>query len=198
MNLYEAANTVPIDQVAALCGLALRRTREGRWRCNCPFHPDKNPSCYFYAKPGRGDFYCFSCGAHGDVVDLYARIEGVEGYQAAKLICAHFGVAWDKGRQGAHKPQPVSLEARAVLALCAEWRSIKIRLCESEVHRCTRLLETAQSPDDYLWPPALEEASRWQDEANRYAAMSSREMLEDIVAELAGGVREVKMLGYCT
>ena len=40
--------------------------------CVCPFHNDKNPSM----KVDRR-FYCFGCGATGDVIDFVSRLHGI-------------------------------------------------------------------------------------------------------------------------
>lgn len=36
----------------------------------CPFHNDRTPSM----KLNEDYFYCFGCGAHGDVIDLTAQL----------------------------------------------------------------------------------------------------------------------------
>ena len=40
----------------------------------CPFHPDRTPSMKLYAN----HFYCFGCGAHGDVIDLTGQLLGLD------------------------------------------------------------------------------------------------------------------------
>jgi len=65
-----------IADVAARYGLELRPV--GRvWMAVCPFHDDHRPSLLL--DPEDGHFHCFSgrCGAHGDVIDLVRRLEGV-------------------------------------------------------------------------------------------------------------------------
>lgn len=36
----------------------------------CPFHPDRNPSLYMHEGPAGWRWGCWSCGTHGDVLDL--------------------------------------------------------------------------------------------------------------------------------
>ena len=45
----------------------------------CPFHDDHQPSLLLDPEMADGHFHCFSgrCGAHGDVIDLVGRLEGV-------------------------------------------------------------------------------------------------------------------------
>jgi DNA primase len=65
-----------IADVAAGYGLEARPV--GRvWMAVCPFHDDHQPSLLL--DPRDGHFHCFSgrCGAHGDVIDLVRRLEGV-------------------------------------------------------------------------------------------------------------------------
>jgi len=42
----------------------------------CPFHEDQEPS--FWIDVERNLWGCHGCGAHGDVINLYARLKGIE------------------------------------------------------------------------------------------------------------------------
>jgi len=44
--------------------------------CCCPIHNDDTPSFYIYHK--TNSFYCFGCGEHGDVIDLYSYIHNTD------------------------------------------------------------------------------------------------------------------------
>lgn len=41
-------------------------------------------------------FYCFGCGATGDVIDLVAKLFGLSNYEAAKKLTDDFGIDPDK------------------------------------------------------------------------------------------------------
>lgn len=56
-------------QFADLVQIA-RQDRGGAWAL-CPLHRDTEPSLRLYSD---GHFHCFGCGAHGDVIDLYAAL----------------------------------------------------------------------------------------------------------------------------
>lgn len=58
----------------------------------CPFHADRTPSM----KLNEVYFYCFGCGASGDVIDLAAKLFGLSGYEAAKKLAADFGITGQK------------------------------------------------------------------------------------------------------
>lgn len=54
----------------------------------CPFHPDREPSMHVY----RDGFYCFSCGAGGDVINFVARLQGVRNAEAAQIVAGIGGL----------------------------------------------------------------------------------------------------------
>ena len=54
----------------------------------CPFHDDHTPSL----KLNEDYFYCFGCGAGGDVVELTRRLFDLRPYEAASKLAVDFGV----------------------------------------------------------------------------------------------------------
>ena len=77
---------VPMTDAAARYGLILDR----HGTCCCPFHSEKTPSFKVY--PGTGGFYCFGCGAGGDVVTFVEKLFGLSPAQAAKRLDADFSL----------------------------------------------------------------------------------------------------------
>ena len=51
-------------------------------------------------------FYCFGCGATGDVIDLVARLFGLSSYEAAKKLAYDFGIDPDKPPAAIALPRP--------------------------------------------------------------------------------------------
>ena len=85
MRIYEAVKqTVTVRQAAERYGLKVGRNGMA---C-CPFHEDRNPSL----KLNEDYFYCFGCGAKGDVIDFTARLFGLSGYEAVNKLADDFGV----------------------------------------------------------------------------------------------------------
>jgi len=60
------------------------RAGANRLEAICPFHVDREPSLSLYLNTDR--FYCYSCQAKGDLVDLYARAKGLKQGQAIKEL----------------------------------------------------------------------------------------------------------------
>ena len=79
---------VSVKEAAEHYGLEIG---QGNMVC-CPFHADRTPSM----KLNEDYFYCFGCGACGDVIDLAARLFSLSGYDAAKKLAADFGIAGQK------------------------------------------------------------------------------------------------------
>ncbi len=66
--------------------------RAGRlYKCNCPFHSEKTPSCVIY--PDNGSFYCFGCGAGGSVITFISKIESLDFSEAVKFLADRAGIA---------------------------------------------------------------------------------------------------------
>ena len=56
----------------------------------CPFHNEKTPSFYVY--PETQSFYCFGCGAGGDVITFVKKINSLTYPEAVKLLAARAGM----------------------------------------------------------------------------------------------------------
>ena len=87
MNVFEAVKeSVSTKQVAIQYGL---RPNHSGLIC-CPFHNDKTPSMKVDKR-----FYCFGCGATGDVIDFVSKLYGIDCTHAAIKIAEDFGVNYE-------------------------------------------------------------------------------------------------------
>ena len=59
-------------------------------KCLCPFHSEKTASCTIYND--TQSFYCFGCGAGGDVITFIMKIENLDYFEAIKLLSERSGI----------------------------------------------------------------------------------------------------------
>lgn len=59
-------------------------------KARCPFHNEKTPS--FFVSADRGTYYCFGCGASGDIFTFVEEFEGLDFKGALKLLADRAGV----------------------------------------------------------------------------------------------------------
>ena len=108
MNLFQTVKAaVTVKQAAALYGLPITTTGMAR----CPFHEDHTPSM----KLNDTYYYCFGCGATGDVIDLTSRLFALSSFQAARKLSQDFGLDPDKPPSGAvalSKPLTATFDAQ--------------------------------------------------------------------------------------
>lgn len=56
----------------------------------CPFHNEKTPSFTVY--PENQSYYCFGCGAGGEVINFIRRIENLDYVEAVRFLCDRAGM----------------------------------------------------------------------------------------------------------
>ncbi len=61
------------------------------FRARCPFHNEKTPS--FFISRERGMYYCFGCGAKGDIFSFVQHFEGTDFLGALKILAERAGVS---------------------------------------------------------------------------------------------------------
>ena len=82
--MYESIKTaVTTRQAAETFGLTVNRSGMAA----CPFHEDRTPSLKLDQR-----YYCFGCGATGDVIDFTARLLGISNHDAAQTLAEKFGI----------------------------------------------------------------------------------------------------------
>lgn len=130
MTLLDTAKQIPAYEAAERYA-SVNLTRKGNklWCCcPSPTHDDRDASCCFDLD-GRfqGRFYCFGCHAHGSSIDLVMMLFKIERTEAAKKICADFGLT------------PDSADPKEIAA----WKERKLRAEKNE--RLTRSIHEASA-----------------------------------------------------
>lgn len=124
MNLFETVKAAVTPRMAAeRYGLPIQ---QGGMVC-CPFHADRTPSM----KLNEDYFYCFGCGATGDVIDLAARLFDLSKYEAVQKLAADFGISGEKpsvlaklkrGKTQAEAERHCFRELRDYFGILQDWK----------------------------------------------------------------------------
>ena len=214
VNLFETVKqSIPVKEAAQRYGIEVKR---GGMAC-CPFHDDKHSSM----KLNEDYFYCFGCGATGDVIELTARLYNLSPKKAAGKLAQDFGLIYDsqapprhyiRQKSEAQKFKESRDHAFRVLAdyfhLLRKWESnYTPKTSEEPMH--PRFLEAVQQKDyigyllDFFLEESPEEQKLWiakhQSEiANlerRVNIMAekptNRERLQQITAGIEQGIKEL-------
>ena len=92
MNIFKSVKeAVSVMDAASFYGIKVNRSG----LCNCPFHNDRTPSMKVDIR-----YYCFGCGATGDVIDFVGKLLGLSPLEAAKKIASDFNVITDDSPLG--------------------------------------------------------------------------------------------------
>ena len=141
MTIYESIKAaISVKQAAEHYGLKVSRSGMA---C-CLFHHDRHPSL----KLNEDYFFCFGCGAKGDVIDLVARLFGLSSYEAVQKLAADFGIGTEPGRavEASRKPKrPHIRQFREDEMLCFRVLTDYLHLLED-----WKVRYAPKTPDDAL------------------------------------------------
>ncbi|HKG35234.1 MAG TPA: DNA primase [Solirubrobacterales bacterium] len=73
------------------------RRQGARWVGLCPFHEERTPS--FSVEPSDKLYYCFGCGAGGDVFGFVQEKDGVGFPEAVEMLAQRYGVELQRERE---------------------------------------------------------------------------------------------------
>ena len=138
MNLFDTVKAAVTPRMAAeRYGLPIQ---QGSMVC-CPFHADRTPSM----KLNEDYFYCFGCGASGDVIDLTAQLFHLSPADAARKLAAEFGIA-------EQKPSVLAKLKRGKSQAELESRSFRVLEDYLQILRDWKAHCAPQSPEDAIDP----------------------------------------------
>ena len=102
--------------------------------CCCPFHNEKTPSCKI--NDDLGNFYCFGCGAKGDIFTIYQDLFNYTFLDAVKELSERAGVKINFNNNSYSKQDSNILK---ILETATKWFENNL---SSENNECSKYLET--------------------------------------------------------
>ena len=83
------------NDIEEVVGQYVQLRRRGRTLSGlCPFHNEKTPSFVVY--PDTQSFYCFGCGAAGDVINFVRKYNNLGYVESVKQLAARVGIYYDE------------------------------------------------------------------------------------------------------
>jgi len=97
LNIFETVKqSVTTRQAAERYGIRVERNG----MCRCPFHDDSTPSMKLDRR-----YYCFGCGATGDVIDFVSQLRGIGSKEAAILLAQDFAILYEDSAGKTNRPR---------------------------------------------------------------------------------------------
>jgi len=103
-----------VDIVAVVSRYVALRDAGGQMVGLCPFHEDTKPS--FSVSPAKQLFYCFGCGAGGNVFTFLTQIDGLTFGEALRKLAAEAGIELRGRRRDGAETEIASLKKAVAFA----------------------------------------------------------------------------------
>lgn len=85
----------------------------------CPFHSEKSPS--FSINPEKGVYFCYGCGAKGDVITFVRDLERLDFAAAVERLAAKANIALRYDNEAAGRDRVRRTKLLDAVAVAAEW-----------------------------------------------------------------------------
>lgn len=145
----------------------------------CPFHNEKSPS--FSVSPGKQMYYCFGCGAGGNVITFVMDYENYSFPEALQMLAERAGVALPKSEYTREDRQQADLKA-ALLEINKLAASYYFRqLGQPHGSQAYQYLRGRQLSDDTIRRFGLGYSTKTRDDLYRY--LRSKGYGDDLLKE---------------
>lgn len=150
--------------IESVVGQKVQLTRKGnRYWGLCPFHAEKTPS--FTVNPGRNSFKCFGCGQGGDAITFVRETEGLEFFEAVRVLADMAGMQMPQEFRGGRPEERTEREeAREALQWARKFFVEQLYTAAGDGAR------------KYLLDRSIPESS-WKEFALGWAPMGRQELL---------------------
>ena len=191
MNIFkQTKESITTRQAAEIYGVKVNRNGMA---C-CPFHSDKHPSM----KVDK-NFYCFACGAKGDVIHFVEKFFGVTPYEAAKKLADDFRVPIEmKQKKSKAISKNKKLRKKNPYQLMQEfekWEKYCIRILSEYLHLLEewKLQYAPQFPDE-KWREQFVEACNRKEQTEYYLDILLEGDLDERIEFVKNKGEEVKAI----
>lgn len=167
MNLFEnIRKSIKTQDAARHYGMEVQRNT----MVSCPFHDDHTPSMRLY----DDHYYCFGCGATGDVINLTAKLLDLPAYAATKKLAADFNIP-DTTTQDRTKAQQFRWKERLCLSVLEDY----LDLLRTWYFRYAPRSETESVDDRFVETSRMIEAIDWDIALLRTGSQEEKEKMVD-------------------
>ena len=164
MSIFEAVKqSVTTRQAAERYGIRVERNG----MCRCPFHNDSTPSMKLDRR-----YYCFGCGATGDVIDFVSWLRGIGSKEAAILLAQDFTIPHEGSTDKPSKPRQQNIDEQNYQHM--ERYCFRVLLDYYRLLCCWKEGYAPQTPEDGYHPRFVE-------------ALQKLSLVEYLLDEMLGG-----------
>ena len=164
MSIFEAVKqSVTTRQAAERYGIRVERNG----MCRCPFHDDSTPSMKLDRR-----YYCFGCGATGDVIDFVSWLRGIGSKEAAILLAQDSTIPHEGSTDKPSKPRQQNIDEQNYQHM--ERYCFRVLLDYYRLLCCWKEGYAPQTPEDGYHPRFVE-------------ALQKLSLVEYLLDEMLGG-----------
>ena len=111
----------------------------------CPFHSEKTPS--FTVFPATQNYYCFGCGAGGDVVTFVMNTEGLDYPSAIEFLANRAGIPMERDDRSYREAVPAVKKERVIEAMREAGKFFYAKLLSPEGEKAREYLKKREFSD---------------------------------------------------
>lgn len=145
----------------------------------CPFHNEKSPS--FSVTPGKQMYYCFGCGAGGNVITFLQQYENASFPEAVKILADRAGIKLPEAEYSEEAKRKESRRAKllAVNKEAAKYFYYQLRAPHGK--QGLAYLKERQLSDETIHKFGLGYANKTSDDLSKY--LKEKGVPEDVIKE---------------
>ena len=154
------------DSVDVIAGYVKLQKKGSNYFGLCPFHNEKSPS--FSVSPSKQMYYCFGCGAGGNVITFVMEYENYSFMEALQMLADRAGVALPKQEYSKEAKEAADLRTALleINRMAANYYYFQLTNPQGEVGY--RYLRDRQLTDDTIRHFGLGFANKTSDDLYRY------------------------------